>query len=94
VRKAIRLFPFAGTPAQIVHLFHHRVPDRVLRIGSFVTPNEKKGTSTGGLYEIPTDDFGSSRAGRLGERNLAFRQLLWRRHLLPDQIKLLRKISG
>jgi len=45
---------------------------------------EEKRNSTGGLYEIPTDDLGSSRAGRLGERNLAFRQLLWRWRLLPD----------
>src|SRR6187200_831377 len=56
VRKIIQLFPFASTLAQIVHRFRHRVPDSVLRIGSFVTPNEKKGNLTGGLYEIPTDD--------------------------------------
>ena len=32
-----------------------------------------KGNSTGGFYEIPIDDRGSSRASRHSERNFAFR---------------------
>jgi hypothetical protein len=35
--------------------------------------DEENGNSTGGFYEIPTDDRGSSRAGRHSERNFAFR---------------------
>ena len=31
-----------------------------------------EGNSTGGFYEIPTDDRGGSRAGRHSERNIAF----------------------